>query len=285
MSPPCHAVAWKSQQRALGGLQIAAGIFGQSQQARWPGCAGSTSSSAASASAWRACAIVPGMSPSANAASRRGPRRSQRAARDIPLRPPRPSGRRPQVSDRSSVRRRATTTRWPPFRRRSAAPTHSPGRAPGERGSRRRATAAPTAATPPIDRLISIASQTRSIRFAARSMSWAGSACWMASAGRSFCSYHALARRCSSGTRSAARRSGARAAHRRRGGDSDTTGGCRRAERRTGCPAPAPPARLRHPSCPVTASHSGPFKRSRIEVCSRKARTCSGWRRSTSSTR
>jgi hypothetical protein len=39
------------------------------------------------------------------------------------------------------------------------------------------------------------------------------------------------------------------------------------------------------PSRPVTASHSGPVSRLRIEVCSRKLRTCSGWRCRTSSTR
>ena len=47
--------------------------------------------------------------------------------------------------------------------------------------------------------------------------------------------------------------------------------------------------RLEHAPCrrrwPVTASHSGPLSRSRIEVSSRKLRTCSGWRCRTSSTR
>ncbi len=36
---------------------------------------------------------------------------------------------------------------------------------------------------------------------------------------------------------------------------------------------------------PVTASTSGPVMRARIDVSSRKLRTCSGWRRRTSSMR
>ena len=60
---------------------------------------------------------------------------------------------------------------------------------------------------------------------------------------RRCCSYHALARRCSSATWSGCSSSQARAQHvARRGGGSGTTGAGRRAGRRTGCRAPAPPA-------------------------------------------
>ena len=71
----------------------------------------------------------------------------------------------------------------------------------------------------------------------------------------------------------------------RTGGGSDTTGAGRRAGRGTGCRARAPPASPCPRSCPVTASHSGPFMRARIEVSSRNLRTSSGWRRRTSSMR
>ena len=75
------------------------------------------------------------------------------------------------------------------------------------------------------------------------------------------------------------------AARRRRGGGSGTTGAGRRAGPGTGCPAPAPRAWPCRRAWPVTASHSGPLSRSRMEVCSRKPRTSSGWRCRTSSTR
>ena len=100
---------------------------------------------------------------------------------------------------------------------------------------------------------------------------------WRIASDRSpFCSYHSLARRCSSGRGRAARPAGAPAARRRRGGGSDTTGAGRRAGRGTGSLDRAPPAWPCRPSWPVTASHSGPLSRSRIEVCSRKLRTSLG---------
>ena len=82
-----------------------------------------------------------------------------------------------------------------------------------------------------------------------------------------------------------ARRGGAPAARRRRGGGSGTTGGGRRAGRGTGSLDPAPRALALPPSWPVTASHNGPVMRARIDVSSRKLRTCSGCRCRTSSTR
>ena len=66
--------------------------------------------------------------------------------------------------------------------------------------------------------------------------------------------------------RRVARRAGASAARRRTGGGSGTSGGGRRAGRRTGWPVPASPASPCRRCWPVTASHSGPLSRSRMEV-------------------
>ena len=70
----------------------------------------------------------------------------------------------------------------------------------------------------------------------------AASAWRIASDGSPFCSNQSLARRCSSGTRRAARPAGALAARRRRGGGSGTTGDGRRAGPGTGSPDRAPRA-------------------------------------------
>ena len=79
-------------------------------------------------------------------------------------------------------------------------------------------------------------------------------------------SYQSLARRCSSGDlRRAARRAGAPAARRRTGGGSGTTGAGRRAGRGTGCARSSASSIALPPSRPVTASHSGPVSRSRID--------------------
>ena len=55
------------------------------------------------------------------------------------------------------------------------------------------------------------------------------------------CSYHSLARRWRTATRSCRSASACARRRRRRGGDSDTTDACRRAARRRGCPAPELP--------------------------------------------
>ena len=94
-----------------------------------------------------------------------------------------------------------------------------------------------------------------------------------------FCSCQSLARAVQLGRPGrAARRGAGPAARRRRGGGSGTTGGGRRAGPGTGCRRSSASSMARPPSCPVTASHSGPVSRSRTEVCSRKSRTSSGWR-------
>ena len=62
----------------------------------------------------------------------------------------------------------------------------------------------------------------------------------------------------------AARPAGAPAARRQRDGDSDTTGGGRRAGPGTGSPRSRASSMALPPSWPVTASHSGPLSRSRI---------------------
>ena len=89
-------------------------------------------------------------------------------------------------------------------------------------------------------------------------------------------SYQWLARRCRSATSSGRSSSRCAAGRRRTGGGSGTSGGCRRAGPRTGWPGPGPPASPCRRGSPVTASHSGPVSRSRIEVWSRKSRTSLG---------
>ena len=76
--------------------------------------------------------------------------------------------------------------------------------------------------------------------------------------------------------RRAARPADAPAERQRRAGDSDTTGGGRPAGPGTGSPRSSATSLALPPSWPVTASHSEPLSRSRMEVCSRKLRTCSG---------
>ena len=82
-----------------------------------------------------------------------------------------------------------------------------------------------------------------------------------------------------------ARRAAGRAARRRTGGGSGTTGAGRRAATRNRLARSSASSVARPPGWPVTASHSGPDSRSRIEVSSRNRRTSSGWRCTTSSTR
>ena len=74
----------------------------------------------------------------------------------------------------------------------------------------------------------------------------------------------------------AARRAGAPAARRRRGGGSGTTGGWSSSGTRNRLPRSSASSIALPPPCPVTASHSGPVSRSRMEVCSRKSRTSVG---------
>ena len=125
--------------------------------------------------------------------------------------------------------------------------------------------------------LLLMAGMASSTRSAARSKSSAASAWRIASAGEPLCCIPLTGAPMQSGYLIGLLRHQMRMrARRQRGGDSDTSGAYRPAARQRSCRRSRASNRALPSSWPVTASHSGPFKRSRMAVWSKKLRTRSG---------
>ena len=208
----------------------------------------------------------PGTSRSRRAGGGTRPRRRRPSRLARLRRRARATARRPQQLPRRRRPRRPTAARR---RSRRRAPAGARPRSSGSASSQRRSVAS--------CRSRRIAGDRQLDRSAARSKSRPASA-WSIASARSPCCLVPVARPAVQlgDVARAARPAGAPAARRRTGGGSGTSGAGRRAATRNRLPRSSASSIACPPSWPVTASHSGPVSRSRIEVCSRKSRTVSG---------